>query len=63
MVVHLDDLLLRRTTLALFGQLTPVRFAAVSELAARILGWNKAQLAAERERAREILVKRYGVLQ
>lgn len=61
-VVHLDDLLLRRTPLALFGGLTPARFAAVSALAARTLGWDAARAAAETERTRDLLAARHGVV-
>jgi glycerol-3-phosphate dehydrogenase len=60
-VVHLDDLLLRRTPLALFGQLTPHRFAAVAELVARELGWSPTCLTHEVTRTRELLATRYGV--
>ncbi len=60
-VVHLDDLLLRRTPLALFGQLTPNRFAAVAELVARELGWDAARLGAEVSRTRDLLATRHGV--
>jgi glycerol-3-phosphate dehydrogenase len=60
-VVHLDDLLLRRTPLALFGQLTPDRFAAVAELVARELGWSPTYLTHEVTRTRELLATRHGV--
>lgn len=60
-VVHLDDLLLRRTPLALFGQLTPNRFAAVAELVARELGWSPTYRTHEVTRTRELLATRYGV--
>ena len=60
-VVHLDDLLLRRTPLALFGQLTPDRFAAVAELVARELGWGPTYLTHEVTRTRELLATRHGV--
>jgi glycerol-3-phosphate dehydrogenase len=61
-VVHLDDLLLRRTPLALFGQLTPNRFAAVADLVARELGWSPATLTHELTRTREVLAARHGVV-
>jgi glycerol-3-phosphate dehydrogenase len=60
-VVHLDDLLLRRSPLALFGQLTPDRFAATAELVARELGWSADYLAYEVTRTRELLATRHGV--
>ena len=61
-VTHLDDLLLRRTPLALFGQLTPDRFAAIAELAARELGWDAPRLAAEITLTRQLLATRHGVI-
>ena len=61
-VVHLDDLLLRRTPLGLYERLTPERFAALARLAARELGWDELRLATEDERARRILATRHGVL-
>ncbi|MSU72686.1 MAG: glycerol-3-phosphate dehydrogenase/oxidase [Opitutus sp.] len=60
-VVHLDDLLLRRTPLALYGRLTAEKFAAIAALAADVLGWDAARLAAEKNRARQILFTRHGV--
>jgi glycerol-3-phosphate dehydrogenase len=60
-VVHLDDLFLRRTPLALFGQLTPERFAAIADLVARELGWSPAYLAHELTRTRALLSTRHGV--
>lgn len=60
-VVHLDDLLLRRTPLALFGQLTPERFATAADLASRELAWDSDRLAAELARTRDLLATRHGV--
>ncbi|HVU22922.1 MAG TPA: glycerol-3-phosphate dehydrogenase/oxidase [Opitutus sp.] len=60
-VVHLDDLLLRRTPIALFEGLTDERFAALARLAAMTLGWDAARLTAEEERTRRILVARHGL--
>jgi glycerol-3-phosphate dehydrogenase len=60
-VVHLDDLLLRRTPLALFGQLNLDRFDALADLVARELGWSPAFLAHEVARTRELLAARHGV--
>jgi glycerol-3-phosphate dehydrogenase len=60
-VAHLDDLLLRRTPLALFGQITPERFAAIADLVSRELGWDAPRLAAELTRTRALLSTRHGV--
>ncbi|MBP8164652.1 MAG: hypothetical protein KAX86_04375, partial [Anaerolineales bacterium] len=61
-VCRLDDLLLRRTMLAMLGRLT---YAAVLELAdvlAESLGWGRDQKTAEVERALKLLADRHGVV-
>jgi glycerol-3-phosphate dehydrogenase len=60
-VVHLDDLLLRRTPLALYERLTEERFTALARLAARTLAWDDKRLDAEVSRTRHILKSRHGV--
>jgi glycerol-3-phosphate dehydrogenase len=60
-VVHLDDLLLRRTPIALFEDLTEERFIALARLAATTLGWDAVRLGAEEERTRRILTERHGL--
>jgi len=60
-VVHLDDLLLRRTPIALYERVDAARFTALARLAAAELGWDAARLAAEVARCREILSTRHGV--
>ena len=60
-VVHLDDLLLRRTPLALYGFLDERKFAALAALAATTLNWNAARSAEEAVRTRRLLAKRHGI--
>jgi glycerol-3-phosphate dehydrogenase len=60
-VVHLDDLLLRRTPLALYGALGIERFDAIAERVAQELGWNEDRLAEEKRVASDLLARRYGV--
>ncbi|MBN9213791.1 MULTISPECIES: glycerol-3-phosphate dehydrogenase/oxidase [unclassified Microbacterium] len=50
-VVHLDDLLLRRTSIAFTGSATPAVVAEVGEAVAGVLGWDAPAVAAEVERA------------
>ncbi len=50
-VVHLDDVLLRRTSLAFIGAVTAESAAEVAEAIAPVLGWSAAQRRAETERA------------
>jgi glycerol-3-phosphate dehydrogenase len=60
-VVHLDDLLLRRTALALYSRLTAERLTAIGRLVANELGWDSARSLAEEARTRRILSERHGV--
>jgi glycerol-3-phosphate dehydrogenase len=61
-VVHLDDLLLRRTPLALYHRLSVETFDEIAALAAEMLGWDQKRLIAEKERTRRILSERHGVI-
>ncbi len=47
MVVHLADIVMRRTTLAVTGGLTARDLDAIAEVAARALGWDAARVASE----------------
>ena len=49
--MHLDDVLLRRTSLAFIGAVTVESAAEVAEAIAPVLGWSAAQRRAEAERA------------
>lgn len=60
-VVHLDDLLLRRTPIGLYERLTPERLDRIAHLAGAVLGWDAGTTAAEEERARRLLSERHGV--
>lgn len=60
-VVHLTDLLLRRTIVAFTGGLTQPVFDELSALVGQSLGWTDATLAAERERAVLELGQRHGL--
>ena len=60
-VVHLDDFLLRRTPLGLYGFLDEQKFTAVAKEAAATLGWTADRLAAETERSRRLLAERHGI--
>ena len=49
-VVHLDDLLLRRTSLAFIGGATREAATEMADAVAPVLGWDQARVAAEVER-------------
>lgn len=60
-VEHLDDLLLRRTTLAVSGELTLDMMDAVLDLLAQEKHWTLAHHARERDRFLTLLTERHGV--
>ncbi len=60
-VVHLDDLILRRTTLALQGELNLPLLTELAEIASRVKGWPLEQRQAEIDRSLAILRTKHGV--
>lgn len=60
-VVHLDDWLLRRTTLGLYEGLDEARFDREAAGLATALGWDAQRLASEKNRTKEILAVRHAV--
>ncbi|WP_027796732.1 glycerol-3-phosphate dehydrogenase/oxidase [Paraburkholderia acidipaludis] len=61
MVAHLADLLFRRTTIALAGQLTGSVLAETATIAADALGWDSARAQQEIETVRDIAQHRHGI--
>lgn len=60
-VVHLDDLVLRRTMLAYFGKLTKPLLQELAELTAEILSWNDHRLQEELDHLNWILDQKHGI--
>lgn len=60
-VEHLDDLLLRRTTLAISGDLSLAMAEAVLDLLAAGKGWSAQRAAEERSRFLNLMGERHGV--
>ncbi|MBY3380861.1 glycerol-3-phosphate dehydrogenase/oxidase [Rhizobium laguerreae] len=60
-VEHLDDLLLRRTTLAVSGELSLDMMDAALDLLAQEKHWTHAYRARERDRFLTLLIERHGV--
>jgi glycerol-3-phosphate dehydrogenase len=60
-VLHLEDLVLRRTSMALLGELTEPLLAELAGIAAPILDWHDAYKQAELERTRNVLLERFGI--
>jgi len=60
-VVHLHDILLRRTLLAMLGRLTRAAVEEMSDAAGESLGWDEGRKKAEAARALELLASRHEV--
>jgi glycerol-3-phosphate dehydrogenase len=61
-VVHLDDLILRRTLMALLGEVNGPLLEELAAIVAPVLGWSKQEAAAEVERTIQLLEKAHGVM-
>jgi glycerol-3-phosphate dehydrogenase len=59
--VHVDDLLLRRSTLAWLGQVTRPLVEELAEIMSGRLGWSAAQTQAEVRRTLDLLKDHHGV--
>jgi glycerol-3-phosphate dehydrogenase len=60
-VVHLDDLILRRTLMGLLGEVNGTLLEELAGIASPVLGWTQQEAAAEVERTIQLLEKVYGV--
>jgi glycerol-3-phosphate dehydrogenase len=60
-IIHLDDLLLRRTLLAYLGELSLPLIEEMADVVGSGLGWNAAQKKIEMERSLDILADKHGV--
>jgi glycerol-3-phosphate dehydrogenase len=60
-VAHLDDLVLRRSNLAMYGELTLPLLEELADVLGNSLGWQEAQKKAEVERALDLLKDKHGV--
>ncbi len=59
--MHLDDILLRRTMLAMLGRLTKTNVEEIADAMGAALGWSVEQKTAEAERTLRLLADRHGV--
>ena len=60
-VVHIDDLLLRRTAVAMLGELTPALLDELVGIVGEALGWLPALRQAEVDRTTRLLEQRHGI--
>jgi glycerol-3-phosphate dehydrogenase len=61
-VVHLDDLIMRRTLIGILGELTLPLLKELAAVAAPVLRWSKEKTEAEIERTVELFKKNHGVM-
>ncbi len=60
-VIHLDDLVLRRTLLAMLGKMSAASLEELAHALGDALGWDEARRAVEIQRTRTILEQKHGV--
>jgi glycerol-3-phosphate dehydrogenase len=60
-VIHLDDLILRRTLMALLGQVNRPLLEELAAIVSPVLRWSRQDAAAEVERTIELLEKVHGM--
>ncbi|MCI0713020.1 MAG: glycerol-3-phosphate dehydrogenase/oxidase [Chloroflexi bacterium] len=60
-VVHLDDLILRRTLMGMLGQVTGALLVELADIIAPLLGWSESKRRVEVERAAQLLRDKHGV--
>ncbi|MFT3895957.1 MAG: glycerol-3-phosphate dehydrogenase/oxidase [Anaerolineales bacterium] len=60
-IQHLDDLILRRSMLAMLGRLTGEAVHELAVVLGNALGWNDEQVTAEETRTLSILADRHGI--
>jgi glycerol-3-phosphate dehydrogenase len=61
-VIHLDDLILRRTLMALLGQANRPLLEELATIVSPVLGWSPGDAAGEVERTIQLLEKVHGVI-
>ena len=61
-VVHLDDLIMRRTLIGILGELNLPLLKELAAIVSRVLEWPEEKTAAEIERTVEIFKRVYGVI-
>jgi len=59
MVVHLDDLLQRRTLVAIMGETTQPLLEELAEVVGQICGWSQEKHTAEIERTQQIFAAKF----
>lgn len=61
-VVHLEDLLLRRTRIAFLGELNDTALTEIAKTLAAALGWNEKRVAEELAATRETLLREHRII-
>jgi glycerol-3-phosphate dehydrogenase len=58
-VLHLDDLLLRRTMLGKLGKITPENLREIAQVCADVLNWPQQKTNQEIDRFTDLLVRKH----
>lgn len=61
-VVHLDDLILRRTIITILGELNKELLDELSRITGMVLGWSEERRNEEIMRSRKILADKHGIM-
>ncbi len=61
-VIHLDDLIMRRTLIGFLGRLTWELLNELADIVAPVLGWSAQDKQADIDRTRQLMEKRHGVV-
>jgi glycerol-3-phosphate dehydrogenase len=60
-VVHLDDVIFRRTNTAMLGRATEARVEELARVSAEVLGWDLTKKQSEIARVKDIFVTKHGM--
>ncbi len=60
-IVHLDDLLLRRTSIGWLGQVDDATLSEIAEITGKEIGWDETKRAEEIQRVRELFKQNHSV--
>ena len=58
-VIHLNDLIIRRTQLAVCGQLNAAGLSEISEIVVQTLKWDADQISHETTKTQKLLLERH----
>ena len=60
-VIHLEDLILRRSLMAMLGEVTGALLIELADIMGLVLGWSESQKQTEVSRTAQLLSSKHGV--